>query len=200
MNGPSHPEFLRNKLANTSLSELVFSQVEAFAFWLVGGLPGLLGFAARFMAGKLLFKRLSGFCWIQPGVTIVNANRLSIGRHFGCNTGTYINAFGGIEMGDYVLIGSNVTISAGMHEIEGEEPPVFARPSVPKAIHIEDDVWIGAGAVILPGVVLRRGSVIGANSVVANDTEEYSVNVGAPARKIRTRRAAAPAVPGGSGE
>ncbi|HVA26972.1 MAG TPA: acyltransferase [Candidatus Baltobacteraceae bacterium] len=64
---------------------------------------------------------------------------------------------------------------------------MFARPSVPKPIRIEDDVWIGAGAVILPGVVVRRGSVIGANAVVTRDTEEYSVNVGIPAKKIRSR-------------
>jgi maltose O-acetyltransferase len=58
---------------------------------------------------------------------------------------------------------------------------------VPKAIIIEDDVWIGAGAVIMPGVTLRRGTVVGANSVVTKDTEEYAVVVGAPARKIRSR-------------
>ena len=90
-------------------------------------------------------------------------------------------------MGDYVLIGSNVTISSGLHDIEGRLPPVFARAGVPKAIVIEDDVWIGAGAVIMPGVTLRRGTVVGANAVVTRDTDEYAVVVGVPAKKIRTR-------------
>jgi maltose O-acetyltransferase len=179
--------FLGKKLEGVSLVELFFAQWEGFAFWLVGGLPGAIGFAARFLVGKLLFKRLDGFCWIQPGVTIVQCNRLIVGKHFGCNSGSYINAIGGITMGDYVLIGSNVTISSGEHAIEGAYPPVFARPSVPKPITIENDVWIGAGAVILPGVLLREGTVIGANSVVTRDTERYSVNVGAPARKVRSR-------------
>lgn len=179
--------FLRDKLQNVRFGDLLFSQIEAFAFWIVGSLPGLPGFAARYLVCKVLFRRLAGFCWVQPGVTIVQANRLQAGRHFGCNTGTYINAIGGIVMGDYVLIGSNVTISSGMHPIEGRMPPVFARPAFPKPITIEDDVWIGAGAVIMPGVTLRRGTVIGANSVVTRDTQEYGIYVGAPARLIRNR-------------
>ena len=179
--------FLKNKLAGVRLSDLLVSQAEAVVYWFVGGLPGAIGFAVRTAAYKLFFARLGGFAWVQHGVTIVQSNRLRVGRHFGCNTGSYINAVGGIEIGDYVLIGSNVTISSGMHPIDGAEPPVFARPVIPKPIRIEDDVWIGAGAVIVPGVTLRRGSVIGANAVVTRDTEPYSVNVGAPARKVRSR-------------
>ena len=180
-------DFLREKLRGVKMGDLLFLQIEAFAFWLAGGLPGLPGFAARYLTAKLLFRRLGGFCWIQPGVTFVQSNRLRVGRNFGCNTGTYVNAIGGIEMGDYVLLGSNVTISSGMHPIEGELPPVFARPAVPKPIVIEDDVWIGAGAVIMPGITIARGSVIGANAVVTRSTQAYGVYAGVPARLIRSR-------------
>lgn len=161
--------------------------MEAVAFSIFGGLPGIIGFSLRSFAYRFFFQRLDGMCWIQPGVTFVQSNRLSIGKHFGCNTGSYINAIGGITMGDYVLIGSNVTISSGMHDIEGRNPPVFARPTLPKPIYIEDDVWIGAGAVIMPGVTLRKGTVVGANAVVTKATEEYGVYAGVPARKIRER-------------
>ncbi len=181
--------FLGDKLAGARLGDLLFSQFEAIAFWLVGGLPGVIGFAARSLVYKLLFKRLGGFAFVQHGVTIVQADRLSVGRNFGCNTGTYINAIGGITMGDYVLIGSNVTISSGKHPIDGAEPPVFARPPEPIPIVIEDDVWIAAGAVILPGVTLRKGTVVGANSVVTKDTDAYGVYAGTPARKLRSRLA-----------
>lgn len=180
-------DFFRSKVARLGFRELFFSQVEAWALWLVGGLPGVVGFAARWLILKLLVKQLRGFCWVQPGVTFVHTRRLAIGRHFGCNTGTYINAVGGITMGDYVLLGSNVTISSGIHPIDGIFPPVFARPTIPKEIRIEDDVWIAAGAVILPGVTLRKGTVVGANAVVTEDTEEYGVYAGLPARKLRAR-------------
>jgi maltose O-acetyltransferase len=179
--------FLREKLAGVGLGELLFSQLEALAFWLVGGLPGIPGFAARSLVYKLLFKRLSGFCWVQPGVMIVQANRLCVGRNFGCNTGSYINAAGGITIGDYVLIGSNVTISTGVHVTDGALPPIFARPALRKPIAIEDDVWIAAGVVILPGVTLAKGTVVGANAVVTQDTDEYGIYAGAPARKLRSR-------------
>jgi acetyltransferase-like isoleucine patch superfamily enzyme len=179
--------FLRDKIGHLSFGAILYSQVEAFALWLVGGIPGVPGFALRTLVGKLLFKRLGGFAWIQPGVTFVQTDRLSVGSHFGINTGSYLNAIGGLTLGDYVLIGSNVTISSGQHPVDGRLPPVFARPVVPKPIVIEDDVWIGAGAVIMPGITLRTGTVVGANAVVTKDTEPYAVVVGAPARTIRFR-------------
>jgi NDP-sugar pyrophosphorylase family protein len=154
--------FLRGKLRDVPVSAIAFSQAEALLVALVGWVPGVPGFVVRTLFYKMLFKRLSGMAWI-----------------------------GGITMGDYVLIGSNVTISSGRHTIEGRMPPVFARPAVPLPIVIEDDVWIGAGAVIMPGIRLRRGTVVGANAVVTRDTEEYSVMIGVPARKIRTRDAEA---------
>ena len=101
--------------------------------------------------------------------------------------GTYINAKGGIIMGDYVLIGSNVTISSGRHPIEGRSPSIFERPTEPCPIVIENDVWIGANAVIMPGITLKKGTVVGAGAIVTKDTEEYSVVAGVPAQIIRYR-------------
>jgi acetyltransferase-like isoleucine patch superfamily enzyme len=114
-------------------------------------------------------------------------DQLSIGQTFGVNSGSYINAIGGITIGNHVLIGSNVTISSGRHPIDDATPPVFARASEPLPIAIEDDVWIGAGAVIMPGITLRQGTVVGANAVVTKSTEAYTVVAGVPARKIRSR-------------
>ena len=183
----SEGSFLQGKVGHLKLSEILRSQWEAFALWLFDGIPGVPGFALRTVIYKLLFKRLGGFVWVQPRVTFVQTDRLEIGAHFGANSGTYINAVGGIKIGNYVLIGSNVTISSGQHPIEGKYPPVFSRPCIPKPIIIEDDVWVGAGAVIMPGVTLRKGTVVGANAVVTRTTEEYSVVVGAPAKTIRHR-------------
>ncbi|GGW77084.1 acetyltransferase-like isoleucine patch superfamily enzyme [Streptomyces albaduncus] len=52
-------------------------------------------------------------------------------------------------------------------------------------MRIEDDVWIGAGAVILPGVTVGRGSVVGAGSVVTADVPPMTVVAGTPARVLR---------------
>jgi acetyltransferase-like isoleucine patch superfamily enzyme len=55
-------------------------------------------------------------------------------------------------------------------------------------IIIEDDVWIGANCAILDGSIIRKGAVIGANSLVYGEMPEYSVCVGSPARKIGERK------------
>lgn len=98
-----------------------------------------------------------------------------------------MNGVGYIDIGDYVLIGNNVTISSGVHPTEGRLVEIYRRSIIPKKIIIERDVWIGAGAVILPGVTLKKGSVIGANSLVNRDTRPYSINVGVPIKEIGLR-------------
>jgi acetyltransferase-like isoleucine patch superfamily enzyme len=113
--------------------------------------------------------------------------KFKVGKNFGCNSGTYINAIGGIKMGNDVLIGSNVTISSGKHAISGRDSSVFSRPSQPMPITFGNDIWLGAGVSILPGLDIADGTVIGANSVLTRSTEPYSVLVGAPARVVRFR-------------
>lgn len=180
-------KFLRDKLHGHSFSALIYTQLEPCLFWLINGLPAFPGFFLRHLLCKFLFKELSGFVWLQPRVEIVNANKIRCGSNVAINTGSYINGIGGIVFGNFVLIGSNVTISSGKHPIDGDGPEIFQRQSIPSEIVIEDGVWIGAGAVIIPGIRLGRGCVVGANSVVTKSTEAYSVNAGVPARKLRSR-------------
>lgn len=183
----SNNNFLCNKLAGANIKQLLFMEIEGLFYWIFNSIPGTLGFLLRNLVSMILLNKKRGFIWIQPRVTLVETNKLSVGKNVGINSGTYINAKGGIYLGDNVLIGSNVTISSGKHPIEGKLPAVFERPTIPLPITIEDDVWIGAGSVIMPGVTLKKGTVVGANSVVNRDTKEYAVVVGAPAKCIRYR-------------
>ncbi len=180
-------EFLLKKIRGYSIGLLFRLEFESLFFGFFGVIPTTLGVILRGIAVKIFFKKSEGFVWIQPRVIIVHSERISVGKNFGINSGTYINAVGGIEIGNYVLLGNNVTISSGMHPIEGSHPTVFERQTIPKKIIIEDDVWIGAGAVIMPGVKLAKGTIVGANSTVTKDTQEYSVVVGSPAIMIRKR-------------
>lgn len=181
-------KFLIKKIRGYSLSTLIRLECESLVLGLLSIIPTTLGAILRTLAAKIFFKKLQGVPWIQPRVTIVHSDRIICGSHFGVNSGTYINGVGGIEFGNFVLIGSNVTISSGMHPINGLSPPVFSRPTTPKKIIIQDDVWIGAGAVIMPGIVLAKGTIIGANTVVTKNTEAYGIYVGAPAKKIGNRQ------------
>lgn len=180
-------EFLLNKIKGYSLALLFRLEFESFFFSIFGLIPTIFGVLLRGIIAKLFFKECKGFAWIQPKVIIVHSDRLKVGTNFGINSGTYINAIGTIEIGNYVLIGNNVTISSGMHPIDGNKETVFERQTIPKKIIIEDDVWIGAGSVIMPGIKLAKGTVVGANSTVTKDTEEYSVVVGSPAKTIKKR-------------
>jgi len=182
-------QFLKEKIRGYSFGTILRLEIESLFFGILSIIPTTGGVILRAFASKLFFKHCEGFAWIQPRVTIVHADRIIVGSNFGVNSGCYINGVGGIEFGSYVLIGTNVTISSGQHPIEGDVPPIFSRQSIPRKIIIGDDVWIGSGAVIMPGVRLAKGTVVGANAIVTKDTEEYSVMVGAPAYLLRRRMA-----------
>lgn len=179
--------FLLHKVRDYSFLTIIRLEIESLILGFFSVVPTTFGVILRAFACTIFFKKINGFPWVQARVTIIHSERIVAGSHLGINSGTYINAIGGIEFGNNVLIGSNVTISSGEHSIEGVSPTIFSRATIPRKISIQDDVWIGAGAVIMPGITLAKGSVIGANAVVTKDTEEYSVYVGVPAKKLRKR-------------
>ena len=88
-----------------------------------------------------------------------------------------------IHIGDGVMIAPNVTLTTTGHPVHPSRRVDFARFSEP--IVIEDKVWIGSNAVVLPGVRIGYGSVVGAGSVVSRDIPPMVVAVGVPARVLR---------------
>ena len=99
----------------------------------------------------------------------------SFGERVFINQGCFFLDFGGITIGDRVLIGPRVTLSTAGHPVEPDERYDFITHA---PIVIEDDVWIGAAATITPGVRVGRGSVVGAGAVVAKDVPPMSVVTG----------------------
>jgi galactoside O-acetyltransferase len=88
-----------------------------------------------------------------------------------------------IRIGDGVMIAPSVTLTTTGHPVHPARRVDYARFSEP--IVIEDKVWIGSNAVVLPGVRIGYGSVIGAGSVVSRDVPPMVVAVGAPCRVLR---------------
>lgn len=88
-----------------------------------------------------------------------------------------------IRIGDGVMIAPSVTLTTTGHPVHPSRRVDFARFSEP--IVLEDRVWIGSNAVVLPGVRVGYGSVIGAGAVVTRDVPAMSVAVGTPARVVR---------------
>ncbi|MDT0397847.1 MULTISPECIES: sugar O-acetyltransferase [Streptomyces] len=88
-----------------------------------------------------------------------------------------------IRIGDGVMIAPSVTLTTTGHPVHPSRRTDFGRFSEP--IVIEDKVWIGSNAVVLPGVRIGYGSVIGAGSVVSRDIPPMTVAVGTPCRVVR---------------
>ncbi len=96
----------------------------------------------------------------------------SFGERVFINQGCFFLDYGGITVGDRVLIGPRVTLSTAGHPVEPGERYDFITHA---PIVIEDDVWIGAAATVTPGVTIGHGSVVGAGAVVAKDVPPMSV-------------------------
>ena len=95
----------------------------------------------------------------------------------------------GITIGNRVLIGANVMIiDSNEHPLEPENRRYSQEGIQAAPIVIEDDVFIGTGAIILKGVTIGQGSVVGAGSVVIRDVPPYSVVAGNPARVVKRLR------------
>ena len=99
----------------------------------------------------------------------------SFGERVFINQGCFFLDYGGITIGDRVLIGPRVTLSTAGHPVEVDERFDFITHA---PITIEDDVWIGAAATITPGVTIGRGSVVGTGAVVAQDVPPLCVVTG----------------------
>lgn len=164
---------------------------------LVSRLPG-----SRFSAGLSHLRRwyvsrvLGIMAWdpeseFQGSVYIGDGSKVRIGRCCKINENVFLQ---GAVIGNFVMIGPNTAILTKSHLHESTDIPMVKQGETEDRIPvIEDDVWIGRNAIILPGMRIGTGSIVGAGAVVTSDVPPFSVVGGVPARVIRTRMAAQPA-------
>lgn len=113
-----------------------------------------------------------------------------IGSECQINSGCVLYSGNGISIGDGVLIAANVVLAPTNHATADLGVPIRKQGFAPSrgGIHIGDDVWIGAGAVLLDGARVGRGAVIGALALVRGEVEPYAIVAGNPARVVGSRR------------
>jgi maltose O-acetyltransferase len=108
-----------------------------------------------------------------------------IGRNSRINRNCTLDARSPLAIGDNVSISPEVMILAGTHDVND---PRFAPSEVgPWAVTIEDHVWIGSRAMIMPGVTVGRGAVVAAGAVVTKDVPPLTIVAGVPAKPIGMR-------------
>lgn len=134
---------------------------------------------------------LEGDVWLK---LVDPAARLQVGAFTFFGQGCHVNVLERVEIGAHCLLGPRCVIVDHNHGIAPDRR-IDEQPCVAKPIRIGNDVWCGAGAVILAGVTIGAGAVVGAQSVVTRDVPPMAVAAGNPARVLRMRNETRPSQP-----
>lgn len=145
--------------------------------------------------GLIPFHSVRLFCYKLAGITIGRDSRIHIGCRFYFPSGitigkgtiigdnVFLDGRAPLHIGSHVAISSYVLIYNSEHDIDSDDFRVKEEPVV-----IEDYVYIGPRAIILPGVKIGYGAVVAAGAVVTKDVPSSTLVGGIPAKEIRTRR------------
>lgn len=129
--------------------------------------------------------------WISDGVLFAPPRRISIGEGSYLNRQVFMDT--DVHLGRKVFVGPRAMFISARHPLGGAQ--LRAAPGRHLPVHVGDGSWIGAGAVILPGVTIGSGCVIGAGAVVTKDCAANGLYVGVPARRVRDLPDEAPEAP-----
>lgn len=132
---------------------------------------------------RRLFAEIGEDCYIEPPLHANWGCHTHFGNHVYANFNLTLVDDGDIFVGDNVMFGPNVTLATAGHPVEPERRRLGMQFNIP--IHIGNNVWIGAGSIVLPGVTIGDNTVIGAGSVVTKDIPAGVVAVGNPCRILR---------------
>ena len=123
---------------------------------------------------------------IRPFVVIEAPEHVTIHDNVSIASFVHMWGNGGIEIGPNTMIASHCAIISATHE--PDDTDMHASLTL-KKVSIGNDVWIGAGAVVFPGVTIGEHAVIGAGAIVNRDVPPYAVVMGSPARVARFKNA-----------
>lgn len=144
--------------------------------------PSVRGTVYRIGAGSVI----DSFVKFKPAG---GTGDIVIGERCTINSGCVLYSGNGIVMGNDVAIAANCVFAPVNHAYADKNRRIIEQRFMPSkgGIIIEDDVWIGAGCVILDGAILRKGCVIGAMSLVRGEIPAYTIWGGMPMRQIGER-------------
>lgn len=133
---------------------------------------------------RSLFKKCGNNLIMHSPVWIKGKSAIELGDNVGISAFVHIWGHGGVIIGDRTMIGSNSTIISIDHDYK--KHPISST-QIFKPVIIGSDVWIGASAIIMPGIKIGNGAVIGAGSIVTKDVSAQTIVAGNPARLMKNR-------------
>jgi len=157
--------------------------------YILRNIPGQTGSFFR----SWLYRKHAGSvgdnCIFWPGVKVRNIERLAIGNNVEIGEDCFLQAGGGIELGDNSLIGPRSMIWSVNHNFSNLDLPIRQQGTVGDKVVIGADCWFGANVFVMPGVVLGDGCVVSAGAVVGRKKyPSYSILAGNPAKRIGSRQ------------
>ncbi len=194
--------------------KMLILEIQIWVFAFLSSLPGRIGMGLRAFFLRPFFKKCGKRNYISAHMDVHGFNNISLGNHISAgkylriyakgngseeiiigdnvafNENVMVNADcgGRVLIGNNVAVGPNVVLRASNHNYENKDVLIKEQGHKGDRIIIEDDVWIAANAVILPGVTIKKGAVIAAGAVVTKDVESYKVVAGVPAKVIAERK------------
>lgn len=139
----------------------------------------------RSFLAKRIFKSCGKNVNIEHGAFFGGGREIEVGNNSAIGLNARIS--GPLAIGDDVMMGPNVSIYTQNHETENIYKPMRLQTAPKEKVTIGNDCWIGANAVILPGVTIGNGVIVGAGAVVTRDIPDYAVVGGVPAKVIKMR-------------
>lgn len=131
---------------------------------------------------------IGDYCRIKENVWLAcYGGRIDIGDHVLIGRNTVIHGHGGVAIGKWAMVGSNVVIVSASHVYWRDGEPMQTQGFAVEPVAIGENTWIGSNAVVLGGVHIGDNVVVGAGSVVTRNLESNKVYAGVPAVSIRSR-------------
>jgi maltose O-acetyltransferase len=144
---------------------------------------------ARGVACRLAFQSAGRDINVERNAYFGSGRNVVIGHRSGLGLSAWLSTRGGLTIGNDVMIGPEVMIFTTNHRTDRLDLPMREQGATDEPVVIGDDVWIGARAILLPGIRIGSGAIIAAGSVVTRDVPAGAIVGGNPARLIRLRRA-----------
>lgn len=148
---------------------------------------GKIAIGIRYICIKSLAIKCGKNVRVNSNVVLRNIENMELGDNISIHEFCYIDAHGGIKIGNDVSVAHNSSILSSNHGTKLNNIPIKYQDMITKKVILENDVWIGAGVRVLAGTIIESGCVVAAGSVVTRNAYKNKIYGGVPSKVIRDR-------------